>query len=139
MRYLTMAVMATVLVWSAMTAQAKHIPPYQVHMPGWYEEVRDAGPGELKFRCRPPYDHHCATLVVQPGPNATPLTSSLGFTNSPSALWVPSLQRGYINMTYNGATSNPAGTSATYHLSETSNTATVSSFDAIRAWLESTD
>ncbi len=142
MRNLIMALGATLIVGSAVGAHAQtaaHKPGYEKHLNGVYESLKDAAGHEVGFRCNWPYDQHCATIRVQPGPGASSLSAASGSSIARYAVWFPSIKKGYVDVKYTGATSDPYGTSVTYHIVETSNTSWVTSLEDIEAWIESID
>ena len=142
MRSLIMALVATLFVGSAVGAHAQtaaHQPSYKKHLPGVFEYLKDAAGPEVGFKCNWPYDQHCATILVHPGPSASALSAASGSSNARYAVWFPSIKKGYVDVRYTGATSDPYGTSVTYHIVETSNTSWVTSLEEIEAWIESLD
>lgn len=107
-------------------------------LPGVYTEIEASQrkPNEMPFVCYPPCDKACVVIVWLPNPYGQ-LQGSYPKPEDRAAYWIPSLNRGYTDIRFNGCVADPVTHVIRHNVTETSKTQVVATEAGIQDWLES--
>ena len=110
-------------------------------IPGVYQEIPESHqPANdfMPFKCYPPWDSWCATILWRPLDSDGKITAGQPGSTDRVAVWIPSKGIGYTDVRLNGITSDPATQSAVIGVTGTNATQLVNSMSALEEWIEST-